>query len=308
MSGFEVEKESNFCRIYRLSSSACQLASLSALLGWAVLFKEDGTDLAASFGLLLSSKVGLVVQATAVTLAAIYACRKSGLSKCRFKQDRWVGVSGGNSSSLGKKPDFTKGTLLRRTVQRIKYWGQKLSPLKTLVKLAGVFLAGVVVVLYFSFCFGAPLDFEPFVTSGQPQSTLSFSVLLAIYAALPALVTFGAETLDSSGLVQVFLNHGLDERELGAGGESCGGGGSVAQLLLWNALGAIVGAWAGALPIPLDWDRPWQTWPVTCSIGCVLGATLSGIVALFFSTPRFPLIDGIKARSETSAPKNKKRL
>ena len=83
MSGFEVEKESNFCRIYRLSSSACQLASLSAVLGWAVLFKEDGTDLAASFGLLLSSKVGLVVQATAVTLAAIYACRKSGLSKCR---------------------------------------------------------------------------------------------------------------------------------------------------------------------------------------------------------------------------------
>ena len=27
----------------------------------------------------------------------------------------------------------------------------------------------------------------------------------------------------------------------------------------------------------LDWDRPWQTWPITCSIGCVLGATLSGM-------------------------------
>ena len=39
--------------------------------------------------------------------------------------------------------------------------------------------------------------------SDKPQSTLSFSVLLAIYAALPALVTFGAESLDSSGLVQV---------------------------------------------------------------------------------------------------------
>ena len=84
MSGFEVEKESNFCRIYKLSSSACQLAAFSALLGWTALLKEDGTDLAASFGLLLSSKVGLVIQATAVTLAAVYACRKSGLSKCRY--------------------------------------------------------------------------------------------------------------------------------------------------------------------------------------------------------------------------------
>ncbi|XP_035228453.1 phosphatidylinositol-glycan biosynthesis class F protein-like isoform X2 [Stegodyphus dumicola] len=33
----------------------------------------------------------------------------------------------------------------------------------------------------------------------------------------------------------------------------------------------IVGAWLGAIPIPLDWDRPWQTWPITCCIGSVLG-------------------------------------
>ena len=45
------------------------------------------------------------------------------------------------------------------------------------MKLAGVFLAGVVVVLYFSFCFGAPLDFEPFVTSGQVWSLTQFSPL-----------------------------------------------------------------------------------------------------------------------------------
>lgn len=24
------------------------------------------------------------------------------------------------------------------------------------------------------------------------------------------------------------------------------------------ALGAIIGCWSGAFPIPLDWDRPWQ--------------------------------------------------
>ncbi|KAK4048588.1 Glycosylphosphatidylinositol (GPI) anchor assembly protein [Microbotryomycetes sp. JL221] len=28
--------------------------------------------------------------------------------------------------------------------------------------------------------------------------------------------------------------------------------------LLSPALGAVIGCWAGAAPIPLDWDRPWQ--------------------------------------------------
>ena len=27
---------------------------------------------------------------------------------------------------------------------------------------------------------------------------------------------------------------------------------------MYPALGAIVGCWAGALPLPLDWGRPWQ--------------------------------------------------
>ncbi|GFW70903.1 phosphatidylinositol-glycan biosynthesis class F protein [Trichonephila clavipes] len=38
-------------------------------------------------------------------------------------------------------------------------------------------------------------------------------------------------------------------------------------MVLWT----VIGAWVGAFPIPLDWDRPWQTWPVTCCIGASLG-------------------------------------
>lgn len=34
---------------------------------------------------------------------------------------------------------------------------------------------------------------------------------------------------------------------------------------------SIVGAWVGAFPIPLDWDRDWQTWPITCCIGSLIG-------------------------------------
>ncbi|KAM0788139.1 hypothetical protein ACM66B_001304 [Microbotryomycetes sp. NB124-2] len=48
--------------------------------------------------------------------------------------------------------------------------------------------------------------------------------------------------------------------------------------LLAPAVGAIVGCWLGAVPIPLDWDRPWQKWPTTCTLGALAGhAVGSGI-------------------------------
>ncbi|XP_023675997.2 phosphatidylinositol-glycan biosynthesis class F protein [Paramormyrops kingsleyae] len=40
---------------------------------------------------------------------------------------------------------------------------------------------------------------------------------------------------------------------------------------------SIMGAWLGAFPIPLDWDRPWQVWPIPCTLGATLGF-LSGLV------------------------------
>lgn len=36
-------------------------------------------------------------------------------------------------------------------------------------------------------------------------------------------------------------------------------------------LGAFLGAWLGAVPIPLDWDREWQKWPVTILTGMYAG-------------------------------------
>jgi len=37
------------------------------------------------------------------------------------------------------------------------------------------------------------------------------------------------------------------------------------------AAGALIGVWVGAFPIPLDWDRPWQAWPITCAVGGTVG-------------------------------------
>ncbi|OTA96433.1 hypothetical protein M434DRAFT_55057, partial [Hypoxylon sp. CO27-5] len=36
-------------------------------------------------------------------------------------------------------------------------------------------------------------------------------------------------------------------------------------------VGACLGAWCGAVPMPLDWDREWQKWPVTILCGIYAG-------------------------------------
>lgn len=48
--------------------------------------------------------------------------------------------------------------------------------------------------------------------------------------------------------------------------------------LVW---GTMVGAWLGAIPIPLDWDRWWQEWPITCLISSTLGALCSIVISYF---------------------------
>ncbi|KAI3332888.1 GPI biosynthesis protein family Pig-F-domain-containing protein [Ustulina deusta] len=43
-------------------------------------------------------------------------------------------------------------------------------------------------------------------------------------------------------------------------------------------VGAGVGAWLGAVPIPLDWDREWQKWPVTILCGVYAGYTVGKLI------------------------------
>ncbi|OJJ42836.1 hypothetical protein ASPZODRAFT_155085 [Penicilliopsis zonata CBS 506.65] len=47
---------------------------------------------------------------------------------------------------------------------------------------------------------------------------------------------------------------------------------------VWGgALGTCVGAWLGAIPIPLDWDRPWQAFPITILTGAYIGYALGSL-------------------------------
>ncbi|KAI5994531.1 GPI biosynthesis protein family Pig-F-domain-containing protein [Pisolithus marmoratus] len=55
---------------------------------------------------------------------------------------------------------------------------------------------------------------------------------------------------------------------------------SVERIVVYPAVGTVVGAWVGAVPIPLDWDRPWQAWPLTPLYGSLAGYIIGSLAAL----------------------------
>ncbi|KAK1938231.1 Phosphatidylinositol-glycan biosynthesis class F protein [Phytophthora citrophthora] len=53
--------------------------------------------------------------------------------------------------------------------------------------------------------------------------------------------------------------------------------------IVCSSIGAMVGAYVGALPIPLDWDRPWQQWPLTCVYGTLIGHAVGILTSIVLS-------------------------
>ncbi|XP_071723467.1 glycosylphosphatidylinositol anchor biosynthesis protein 11 [Rutidosis leptorrhynchoides] len=56
--------------------------------------------------------------------------------------------------------------------------------------------------------------------------------------------------------------------------------GCLEYMISLPAYGAVIGSWFGAWPMPLDWERPWQEWPICVSYGTI-GGYLLGMVASF---------------------------
>ena len=51
---------------------------------------------------------------------------------------------------------------------------------------------------------------------------------------------------------------------------------------VWGGtVGALVGCWVGAVPIPLDWGREWQAWPVTLVVGGYGGYVVGKVLGEF---------------------------
>jgi len=119
--------------------------------------------------------------------------------------------------------------------------------------------------------FGAPL------TTHIPQTLLT-ALHIALFCAYPLSSSI---TLNSENMRQLItLEYHADV--------------DVLKCAYWGGIGTIIGAWLGAVPIPLDWDREWQVnncdasglteqkWPITIIVGAYIGHAIGLLLAIMW--------------------------
>ena len=50
------------------------------------------------------------------------------------------------------------------------------------------------------------------------------------------------------------------------------------RAFLWTTIGTLAGSWMGALALPLDWDMPFQRWPLPLIYGASIGYIASNVL------------------------------
>ncbi|KAI0672237.1 GPI biosynthesis protein family Pig-F-domain-containing protein [Trametes maxima] len=183
------------------------------------------------------------------------------------------------------------------TRQKLERRNQDDQRTAALGKAASFTLAASVVFHVVTVLFGAPM------TSHLLHTYLT-SLLLAVLTVFPPAYTLGPPSLgpDSPSLVSrltwVRLFAELSPRS------------PLERALVYPAVGAVVGNWVGAIPIGLDWERPWQAWPLTPAFGAVGGYIVGSLVALVVSaTFAFAQVDRdheASQQAQAKVAKNKK--
>ncbi|CAH8321468.1 unnamed protein product [Eruca vesicaria subsp. sativa] len=93
--------------------------------------------------------------------------------------------------------------------------------------------------------------------------TVHWSFLMSVFTFVPATAVFGASS--------------TEWHRLFASMKPCG---NVEYMILIPAYGSIIGGWFGAWPMPLDWERPWQEWPICVCYGAIGGYIVGQILSL----------------------------
>ncbi|XP_010497615.1 PREDICTED: phosphatidylinositol-glycan biosynthesis class F protein [Camelina sativa] len=104
---------------------------------------------------------------------------------------------------------------------------------------------------------GAPIGLQSL------PKTIHWSFLISVFTVVPATAVFGASWTNWH---RVFA--------------SLKPTGNIEYMILTPAYGAIIGGWFGAWPMPLDWERPWQEWPICVCYGAIGGYVVGQIVSL----------------------------
>ena len=113
--------------------------------------------------------------------------------------------------------------------------------------------------------FGAPI-----VT--HHEETTMLTVTLATLTFIPACLHLGVDT--ALAILTRAQVHGT---------------GLIGEAVSLNIKATLLGAWLGAITIPLDWDRPWQAWPIPCVIGALVGYMTGHFVTLVKILPALRL-------------------
>ncbi|CAJ2643214.1 unnamed protein product [Trifolium pratense] len=106
---------------------------------------------------------------------------------------------------------------------------------------------------------GAPVTFQ------YLPKTLYWSLMMSLFTTVPASCVLGSSWADRK---RIFAHTKPN--------------GSVEYLICLQAHGAVIGGWFGAWPMPLDWERPWQEWPISVSYGTLAGYLVALVASLGF--------------------------
>ncbi|KAJ7672538.1 GPI biosynthesis protein family Pig-F-domain-containing protein [Mycena polygramma] len=159
-----------------------------------------------------------------------------------------------------------QGAELERRIDRLRIDERKFKHLRNawLATAAASVFFHVVLIL-----FGAPL-------LSHVWQTYLLALLLSVLVVFPPAYTIGSPSdslMNWMTWVRLFAEFSVRT--------------PVERAMLYPAVGTMVGCWLGVIPIALDWDRPWQAWPLTPALGAVVGYILASIAALTASAVRF---------------------
>ncbi len=247
-----VEADVKFGRFYSLFLFVAQISLIPAILILCLTDKDvnSHSELLASLGANLVSSPNLIIYLTIVTTSI-------GLAKWISGHKKSLYLPAAEEYPANYKTQLKKAPFARRTALRVKYFCKRLAPVKTILLNLIVLSSAWAVLAFVVICFGAPVLTHHFETA-------AFVTLLSIQSVWPLILSTGP---DPEKITKTILGDcSLDP---------------LGRLLYQNCWGAFAGAWIGAFPIPLDWDRPWQEWPITSVLGTFVAVFVTNIVSLY---------------------------
>ncbi|KAF5192832.1 Phosphatidylinositol-glycan biosynthesis class f protein [Thalictrum thalictroides] len=143
-------------------------------------------------------------------------------------------------------------SFFRQNSKQCSYW-------KAVVQGVVGLPVGALLMAFGAVVLGAPVGIQYLV------KTLYWSFLMSAFTFVPTACIYGSTWKDWQRLFAYTKPIGVLD-----------------YIICIPAHGALIGAWLGAWPMPLDWERPWQEWPICVSYGAVVGYMVGMVVSMIF--------------------------